>query len=71
MSAFAQAMQEATFTRINKDELVEEQSVPPYHMWNMNSVQTTGQTPDCTLTVKYALSSKKSSEDIEINMARS
>ena len=47
------------------------QSVPTYHMWYMYSGQTTGQTPDWTLTLKYALSSKNSSEDIATNMAPS
>ena len=48
-----------------------EQSVSPYHMCHSNSGQTTGQTPDWTLAVKNALSSKNSSEDIATNMAPS
>jgi hypothetical protein len=45
------------------------QSMPPSHMWHRPSGQTTGRTQDWTLTVKSALSSKSSSEDIAIKMA--
>ena len=46
-----------------------EQSVPPCHMWHRPSGQTIGQTPDWTSTVRYASSSKTSSEDIATKMA--
>ena len=45
-----------------------EQSTPPSHMWLRPSGQTTGRTPDWTLTVRSALSSKNNSEDIAMKM---
>ena len=46
-----------------------ERSVPPSHMWHRPSGQTTGQTPDWTLTVKPASFCKNNSEVIAMRMA--
>lgn len=69
-SAFAQAMQEATFTKEIESSWWREQSTPPSHMWHRPTGQRTGTTPDWTAIIKLALSSKNNSEGIAIRMAQ-
>ena len=45
-----------------------EQSEPPSHMWHRPSGQTTGRTPDWTLTAKSVFCSRNSSEDTGTRM---
>ena len=52
--AFTQAVSEATFSKISKQNWLKFQSTPAYHMWHRPYGQTTGRNTDCIEVVRLA-----------------